>query len=212
MWTGFGYVGFEIIAISISVSALCDMKPCSLVGSSQNCGGIYHIRSWILFYALKTESVSYSETSVYIWLRGITSLKTVAWQICLRECPLCVVIRGHRNGIPLCSVQCMVFRDFLSDCQLLRVCVPWRLVLIIYIFPRWLLQFRNIHEAVTTVPTVAFCISLRLSAFWRSFGAFCTLWGKQIPKAHSDVINCAVTNAIIATFSVENISKTFPGG
>jgi hypothetical protein len=55
MWNGFGYVGFETVAISISISALCDMTPCSLVASSQNCGGIYNFRIWNLVLCLEKE-------------------------------------------------------------------------------------------------------------------------------------------------------------
>jgi hypothetical protein len=52
MWIGFSYVGFEIIAMSIYITALCVMTPYSLVGSAQKCRGI---RVWNLVLCLENE-------------------------------------------------------------------------------------------------------------------------------------------------------------
>jgi len=86
-------------------------------------------------------------------------------------------------------------------CNLARYClqVPWRWhdsvetcnsVVIFEIIVHLLVIVQNnkrytVQRIKITVPTVAFCINLRLSALERPFGAFCTLWLNRTPKSSS---------------------------
>jgi hypothetical protein len=86
--------------MSIYITALCVMTPCSLVGSTQNCRGIYHFRIWNRVLCLENE-VSKSLRKVGMYL---TTWNYIPKDPRMKHMPQIVSsvmgIPGHRNGIP----------------------------------------------------------------------------------------------------------------
>jgi hypothetical protein len=107
---------------------------------------------------------------------------------------VCVGIPGHINNILLGFVERIVFPDFLSDCQLVGVCVPWYLLLIIYIFLRVYLS-----SGISTKP-------LTLHPLFCTMTNKCTIISQIMTLLYVSTLSChpqGASTTIASTYRLE---------